>query len=139
MLQTFINGITLKSVAESLRARVVEENEKEQLRIANLNQRIKNFSGSREDITEGLIEVNAELAGLQNAVGSLVEGSDTRVKLENRINRLVYQKGVFESRDKSKGADVLVEVAQDILVSEATVSLNNQLIGLLDTKIASMA
>jgi hypothetical protein len=51
----------------------------------------------------------------------------------------VYQKGVFESRDKSKGADVLVEVAQDILVSEATVSLNNQLIGLLDTKIASMA
>jgi hypothetical protein len=139
MLQTFINGITLKSVAESLKARVVEENEKEQLRIANLNQRIKNFSGSREDITEGLIEVNAELAGLQNAVGSLVEGSDTRVKLENRINRLVYQKGVFESRDKSKGADVLVEIAQDILVSEATVALNNTLIGLLDTKIASMA
>ena len=139
MLQSFINGITLKSVAESLKARVVEENDKEQLRIANLNQRIKNFTGSREDIVNGLIEINAELTGLQNAVGSLVEGTDSRVRLENRIMRLEYQKSVFESRDKSRGADILVEVAQDLLVSEATVALNTQLIELLNTKIAAMA
>jgi hypothetical protein len=139
MLQSFINGITLKSVAESLKARVVEENDKEQLRIANLNQRIKNFTGSREDIANGLIQVNAELTGLQNVVGSLVEGSDTRDKLETRILRLEFQKNVFESRDKTRGADILVEVAQEILVSEAAVALNAQLIGLLNTKIAGMA
>jgi hypothetical protein len=139
MLQSFINGITLRSVAESLKARVVEENEKEELRIANLNQRVKNFTGSREDIVNGLIEINAELSGLQNAVGSLVEGTDSRVKLENRIKRLEYQKGVFESRDKARGADILVEVAQDLLVAEATVALNTQLINLLNTKIAGMA
>jgi hypothetical protein len=139
MLQSFISGITLKSVAESLKARVVEENDKEQLRIANLNQRIKNFTGSREDIANGLIQVNAELTGLQNVVGSLVEGSDTRDKLEIRILRLEFQKSIFESRDKTRGADILVEVAQDLLVSEATVALNEQLIDLLNTKIAGMA
>ena len=139
MLQTFINGLTLKSVAEALKARVVEENEKEVLRISNLNQRIKNFTGSKEDIANGLNEITSELNGLKLAVVNLLDGTDAKTRLANRINKLEYQKGVFESKDKSKGADVLIEIAQDILISEATVALNQTLIGLLDAKIATMA
>ena len=128
MIQTFINGLTLKSVAEALKARVVEENEKEVLRISNLNQRIKNFSGSKEDHANGLIEINGELTG-----------TDSKVKLQSRIRKLEYQKAEFESKDQTKTAVVLIEIAQDVLISEATVALNEELIGLLDTKIATLA
>jgi hypothetical protein len=139
MLQTFINGLTLKSVAETLKARVVEENEKEVLQIANLNQRIKSFTGTKEDIAKGLLEINSELEGMRLAVSNLADGFDSKTRMVNRINKLEYQKGVFESRDKTKGTDVLIEIAQDVRISEATVALNEELIGLLDSKISTLA
>ncbi len=139
MIQTFINGLTLKSVAETLKARVVEENEKEVLRISNLKQRIKNFSGTKQDRANGLIEITGELTGLQTAVLSVLDGTDAKVRLQSRIRKLEYQKVEFESKDQTKTAVVLIEIAHDVLISEATVALNEELIGLLDTKIATLA
>jgi hypothetical protein len=139
MIQNFINGLTLKSVAETLKARVVEENEKEVLRISNLNQRIKNFSGTKQDRANGLIEINGELTGLQTAVLSVLDGTDAKVRLQSRIRKLEYQKAEFESKDQTKTAVVLIEIAQDVLISQAIVALNEDLLGLLDAKIASLA
>ena len=139
MIQELINGLTDKTAANTLRARVADEREIEVVRVSQLNIRVKSFTNTKDNITEGLTSITGELTGLQSAILSLPEGGEKFLKMTDEIERLKYQKYVLQSRNRDKGAEVLVELALDILVAEAIIATKNSVLALLDTKISTMA
>ena len=139
MIETFINGLTDKPAANALRAKVASEKEIEVVRVATLNIRIKSFSGTRENITEGLTSITGELTGLQSAILSLPAGGERYLKMADEIEKLKYQKYVLESRNRDKSVEVLIELAHDVEIAESIIAAKDSFLALLDAKIAPMA
>jgi hypothetical protein len=139
MIETFINGLTDKPAANTLRAKVADEREIEVVRVATLNIRIKSFSGTRENITEGLTSITGELTGLQSAILSLPAGGERYLKMADEIEKLKYQKYVLESRNRDKSVEVLIELAHDVEIAESIIAAKDSFLALLDAKIATMA
>ena len=139
MLNTLINGLLDKTAANALRAKVADEREIEVVRVSTLNIRIKSFSSTRENITEGLTSITGELTGLQSAILSLPAGGEKHLKMGDEIEKLKYQKYVLQSRNRDKGMEVLVELAHDVEIAEAIIAAKDSFLALLDAKIATMA
>jgi hypothetical protein len=139
MIETFINGLTDKPAANALRAKVASEKEIEVVRVATLNIRIKSFTGTRENITEGLTSITGELTGLQSAILSLPAGGERYLKMADEIEKLKYQKYVLESRNRDKSVEVLIELAHDVEIAEAIIAAKDSFLALLDAKIATLA
>lgn len=139
MIETFINGLTDKPAANALRAKVADEREIEVVRVSTLNIRIKSFSSTRNNITEGLTSITSELTSNQNAILSFPVGTDKYNKMTDEIEKLKYQKYVLESRNRDKSVEVLIELAHDLQISEAIIAAKDSFLALLDAKIATMA
>ena len=139
MLQELVNGLTDKPAANALRAKVADEREIEVVRVSTLNIRIKSFSSTRNNITEGLTSITSELTGLQTAILSLPAGGERYLKMTDDIEKLKYQKYVLESRNRDKSVEVLIELAHDVEIAEAIIAAKDSFLALLDAKIATMA
>ena len=139
MLQELVNGLTDKPAANALRAKVADEREIEVVRVSTLNIRIKSFSSTRNNITEGLTSITSELTSNQNAILSFPVGTDKYNKMTDEIEKLKYQKYVLESRNRDKSVEVLIELAHDVEIAEAIIAAKDSFLALLDAKIATMA
>jgi len=139
MIDLFINGLTDKPAANALRAKVADEREIEVVRVSTLNIRIKSFSSTRNNITEGLTSITSELTSNQNAILSFPVGTDKYNKMTDEIEKLKYQKYVLESRNRDKSVEVLIELAHDVEIAEAIIAAKDSFLALLDAKIATMA
>ena len=139
MIENFINGLLDKPAAKALRAKVADEREIEVVRVSTLNIRIKSFSGTRDNITEGLTSITGELTGLQTAILSLPAGGERYLKMTDDIEKLKYQKYVLESRNRDKSVEVLIELAHDVEIAEAIIAAKDSFLALLDAKIATLA
>jgi len=139
MLQELVNGLTDKPAANALRAKVADEREIEVVRVSTLNIRIKSFSSTRNNITEGLTSITSELTSNQNAILSFPVGTDKYNKMTDEIEKFKYQKYVLESRNRDKSVEVLIELAHDVEIAEAIIAAKDSFLALLDAKIATMA
>ena len=139
MLNTLINGLLDKTAANTLRAKVADEREIEVVRVSTLNIRIKSFSSTKDNITEGLTSITGELTGLQTAILSLPAGGERYLNMTDDIEKLKYQKYVLESRNRDKSIEVLVELAHDVEIAESIIAAKDSFLALLDAKIATMA